>query len=481
MVVAPIDPATAAIIEEQQQRIEILEKELAEKDRRIAELEKTAEEQSRIIEEWKRGHRVRPKRRSSSSKKRKKNPSGKKRPGRKKGHEAAQRPMPEHTDREEQRTKEECDSCHGGLRPTGKTKEVVVEHVIPARVEVEKNILYEYVCSCCGEVQWSELPPEYGPAPPPGQPLLGPGVLSLALGLRYGMGLSFHRIAKYFEHYVGLKITAGGLYQMIERAARRTKVVAEEILEQALMSLYLNMDETTWWEDGKKLWAWLMANLDLSYFHIEDSRSHEVIEKLLCERDEEGEVIAPYEGTVISDFMGAYRTCAWMVHQWCWIHLLRDADKEAELAPCRRTEAFRDRLHDIYRNALVAQQTQDEGTKHGIRVRLGRLVADGDLGQHPDVARLQGRAYEEFHGLLHFLDVPELPPHNNQGELDIRSLVLFRKVIFGTRSERGTEVHAHFMSLSQTARKQGIDLGDFVTQATAAYMSGVPPPSIFRS
>jgi len=470
MVVPTIDPAIQAIIDELRERLKRVEEE-------NARLRQTVEEQARIIEEWKRGHRARP--RPNSRKKRK--AGQRKKPGRKPGHEAAQRPMPDHVDREEPRTKTACDNgCPGQLAATGETREVVVEHVIPARVEVEKNILFEYVCACCGEVQWSALPPEYGPEPPPNHPLLGPGVLKLALGLRYGMGLSFHRIAKYFRRYVGLEITASGVYQLIERAARRTAPAADEVLERAWMSAWLNMDETTHWEDGEKLWAWIVANPDLSYFHIDKSRGHGVIEKLLCALDDDGKVVAPYEGTVVSDFMGAYSTCEWMVHQWCWVHLLRDADKALELAPDDRIRRFRDRLHDIYADALIAQQTQDAGRKHGIRVRLGRLVADAEVGGHPDVARLQGRAYQEFHGLLHFMDAPGIPAHNNGGELAARALVLMRKVCFGTRSERGTAVHAHFMTLEQTARKQGIDLGEFVTAATAAYMTGKPPPSIFR-
>jgi len=284
----PIDPTIAAIIEELRERIAHLEKVIEEKDKRIAELEETVEEQARIIEEWKRGHRVRPRRGSKKKK------SGKKKPGRKKGHEGSRREIPDHTDKEVERTKEECSGCQGVLTPTGKTEEVIIENVIPARVEVEKNILFEYLCQGCGQIHWSELPPEYGDKPLPGTSKLGPGALGLALDLRYDMGLSFHKIARYFEKHIGLKITPSGVYQLIERAARRTKTVSEQILEQALMDTWLNMDETTWWQDGEKLWAWLMANLGLSYFHFDKSRGHKVIEELLCELDEEGNVIAPY-------------------------------------------------------------------------------------------------------------------------------------------------------------------------------------------
>ena len=458
-------------------RIAELEKEIEKLKATIEEQGRIIEEQKRIIEEWKRGHRTR----SRPNPRKKHKGVQKKKPGRAKGHEGAQRKIPDEIDTEVERTKDACDDCSGTLIPTGNTEEVIIENVIPARVEVEKNILFEYLCAGCGKIHWSELPPEYGDKPLAGTSKLGPGALEMALDLRYDMKLSFHNIAKYFNEHVGLDVTASGIYQLIERTARRTAGVSEEILERALMSAYLNMDETTWWQDGEKLWAWLMANLDLSYFHFDKSRGHQVIEKLLCELDEDGKVIVPYEGTIVSDFMGAYRTCEWMVHQFCWVHLLRDANKALEMAPDERIREFTDRLHEIYFDALIAQSTGDESKQRGIRIRLGRLVANAELGGHPDVARLQGRAHQEFHGLLHFMSDPELPAHNNNGELAARALVMMRKVIGGTRSERGTEVHAHFMSTSQTAHKQGIDHGDFIIQALAAYYSGEPLPTIFDS
>jgi transposase len=454
------------------------------RDARIAELEKeierlkaTIEEQARIIEEWKRGHRVR----SRPNPRKKRKDGQKKKPGRAKGHEGSVRKIPDKVDKVTHRTKETCDDCHDTLVPTGKTEEVIIENVIPARVEVEKNILFEYLCNGCGKTHWSELPPEYGDKPLPGTSKLGPGALEMALDLRYDMRLSFHKVAEYFDKHVGLHITASGVYQLIERTARRTKTVPQEILEQAQMSAWLNMDETTWWQDGEKLWAWLMANKDLSYFHFDKSRGHKVIEQLLCELSAEGDVIASYEGTVVSDFMGAYCTCAWMIHQFCWCHLLRDADKALEMAPDERIENFAGSLHAIYVDALVAQATQDKSKQQGIRIRLGRLVADPHLGGHPDVSRLQARAYKEFHGLLHFMSDPRIPAHNNGGELAARALVMMRKIIGGTRSERGTEVHAHFMSTSQTAHKQGIDHGAFIVEALAAMHAGKSPPSIFDS
>jgi len=170
-----------------------------------------------------------------------------------------------------------------------------------------------------------------------------------------------------------------------------------------------------------------------------------------------------------------------MIHQFCWVHLLRDAAKAFEMSPDERSEKFSDMLHEIYVDALDAQSTQDESKKRSVRIRLGQLNSNAELGIHPDVKRLQARAHLEFHCLLHFMDHPEIPAHNNGGELAVRALVIMRKILYGTRSERGTQVHSQFMSMSQTAKKQGIDLGDFVIDFLAAGNSGQPPPSIFQS
>lgn len=469
------------------ERVAELEGENRELRQREKSLKAKVAEQKRIIEEWKRGHRVRSKPRGKTSKDgkkkdKKKDKKKRKKPGRKPGHEGAQRRMPDHIDQEKHHHKDCCDNqqCSDDLEPTGKTREYVVENVIPARVENTKHVEHEYVCVCCGKVQWSEMPPEYGTKSVPGQPILGPSVLPHVLDLRFDVKLSFHGIADYFGHHIGMPISPSGIWQMVERAGRRTASVYDEILLRARASRYLHMDETSWWEDGTRLWSWLVSNLELSLFHIDPSRGHKVVEKLLCELDEDGQVVVPYEGPVVTDFMGAYAACSWMLHQYCWIHLLRDAKKEAELDPCAPTEAFRDRLLDIYKDALEAQESEASGAKHGIRVRLGRLKSDAALGEHTDVARLQKRIDKEFHNLLLFLDLPGLPAHNNQAELDTRAIVVFRKIVYGTRSESGTRTHAHFMTLGQTARKQGWRLGEFVRQTLDAIRTGAPPPSIFQ-
>ena len=50
---------------------------------------------------------------------------------------------------------------------------------------------------------------------------------------------------------------------------------------------------------------------------------------------------------------------------------------------------------------------------------------------------------------------PDVPPTNNQAERSLRPLVIMRKVVQGTRSDKGLENHSVLRSLFETARRQG--------------------------
>ncbi len=87
----------------------------------------------------------------------------------------------------------------------------------------------------------------------------------------------------------------------------------------------------------------------------------------------------------------------------------------------------------------------------------------------------------EFYASLAFLDRPTLTPDNNRAARDLRPAVLLRKRSLQTRSEVGEIAFAHWMSLTQTLRKQGLELEPWLRQAMAAYWQGTLPPSLFVS
>jgi hypothetical protein len=57
--------------------------------------------------------------------------------------------------------------------------------------------------------------------------------------------------------------------------------------------------------------------------------------------------------------------------------------------------------------------------------------------------------------------------------------VLLRKRSFQTRSDADEVAFAHWMSLTQTLRKQGLALEPWLRQALAAHWQDIPLPSLF--
>jgi len=64
--------------------------------------------------------------------------------------------------------------------------------------------------------------------------------------------------------------------------------------------------------------------------------------------------------------------------------------------------------------------------------------------------------------LFTFLRHPGVPPTNNHAEQSIRFLVIFRKLMFGTRSEEGLRTHRILPSLVFTSMRQGKDPREFL-------------------
>src|SRR5918995_2122520 len=81
---------------------------------------------------------------------------------------------------------------------------------------------------------------------------------------------------------------------------------------------------------------------------------------------------------------------------------------------------------------------------------FGRVTGFTDLDDA--VARLRANKAE----LLLVLDRPEIPPHTNGSENDLRSVVTERKISGGTRSAAGKRARDTFLSLLKTCAKLGV-------------------------
>jgi transposase len=441
-----------------------LRKELEQQEHENAALRTQLERLQHELEGWKRGHRVRPRRarrhgQDASSKK----------PGCKPGHVGHGRPYPgeAEVEREEHHSQEHCPRCGQPVVPTGERKTQYVEELVPACRRVVAHRQYGYFCPGCQHEGVAPLPPELGVAPK-----LDVSVNAVAVSLHYEYGLSYGQIARYLTQHCQFPVSGGAIAQICLRTAQRTAAAEHELQAVVQGTRVVHRDETTWWTSGVLQYLWLVATAAFSWFRVDPRRSHHVIEDLLGKGPR----------LVVSDYYSAYRACTWLIHQWCWAHLIRDAKRLAELLPSWERSEFRDRLVAIYHAAVEAQSREGpagEQARRTICQRLGRLRACPRYAGDPDLARLQRRLQREFYGYLAFVGDPEVAPDNNRAERDLRPAVLLRKRSFQTRSDAGEVAFAHWMSLTQTLRKQGLALEPWLRQALAAYGQGTPLPSLF--
>jgi transposase len=351
--------------------------------------------------------------------------------------------------------------------PTGEYTTQYVEELVPAQRRVVAHRQYGYFCPGCQYEGLAPLPPELGPAPK-----LDVSVQATVVSLHYEYGLSYGQIAAYLAQHCQFALSGGAIAQICLRTAHRTAAAEQELQEVAQGTRVVHMDETTWWTSGVMQYLWLVTTAAFSWFRVDPRRSHAVIVELLGK----GARI------VISDYYSAYRACTWLIHQWCWAHLIRDAKRIAELHPTMERLEFRDRLIAIYKAAVEAQGREGPEGEQARRVicqRLGRVRACPRYAGDPDLERLQRRLQQEFYGYLVFVGDPEVAPDNNRAERDLRPAVLLRKRSLQTRSNAGEVAFAHWMSLTQTLRKQGLELEPWLRQALAAYWQGTPLPSLF--
>lgn len=450
------------------QRGVTIEERLAELEKENAALRAALQKALKELDEWKRGFRERGKRRSSRPEGRRTRTGS---PGRKAGHKGAQREVPKQVDHTVEYPPPARCSCGGAVKPTGETRSTLVEDIPPVRVEVTEHIAHIGSCQQCGRELSEPLPGGVRSGASIAHTQVGPNAAAMAVSLRFEHHVALAGIATFMGVWFGLRITAGGISHLLSRQGERAQPAVAEIESHIRSAHLVGLDETGLRQNGVAGWAWLARTDTASLFRVELSRGAWVAERMLG---------PDFRGVLLTDFYGVYTSHDDWDHAYCGAHMVREAKKVAECAPSPRTEEFCDRLCAWYVEGKAAQISGDAGTRHGMRSKLGRLIAWGDPRLQDDVQRLQTRLRNRFHGVTAFLDNPDIPADNNGTERDLRIFARHRKGTGGTRSAQGSLTLGRWMSIGQTRRKNGLDLRPFVVRLYENHRHGLSPPSVFQ-
>jgi hypothetical protein len=289
----------------------------------------------------------------------------------------------------------------------------------------------------------------------------------LSAWLHYALGNTLSQIVEVFNFHLQVKITPGGLVQMWYRLQRVLFGWYEEIQQQALKSAVLHADETGWRVNGKTHWLWCFTTPELTFYMIDRSRGSPALRKFFIEE---------FNGTLVSDFWGAYNAVVCALRQTCLAHLLRDLeDVEQYKRPGDGWPAFAKKLKRLLGDAIRLWRRKDElppqqyqSRRDCLHRRLAELIEQP--WDDPQAKRLVKRLRRHRNDLFTFVDQPGVPFDNNHAERSIRPAVIIRKNSYSNRSRRGADCQSVLMSVFRTLKQRGHDPVTTVCRAVATYI-----------
>jgi transposase len=366
-----------------------------------------------------------------------------------------------------------CPDCQSPeLQPVEPVHEHVQEDIVlEPRTLVTCFQHQQAYCARCDKKVW-----QAGPGEMPGS-YIGPAAKATAAYLRYQLNVPDRKLSQFFSDFFGLKFVPASAYGFERQAVRRGWPLYEDLRQKIRALSVAHADETSWRHEGKPYWAWYAGNPDLAFFHLDPHRSTEAAQAVLGER---------FPGTLVADAYASYNGVHPQDRQSCLAHIKTKAKElEQELALLKGQAAdgaarqFCQNIqgwvrtacqahHRLGRGRWRAKAAQRQG--QGLRRELRALCATALRYPRAETFR-QRLLGPEQELLFTCFRRPHVPPTNNQAERSLRPLVIMRKIVQGTRSEKGLENHGVLRSLFETARRQGKKPQEFflvlLTKSTA--------------
>ncbi len=350
-----------------------------------------------------------------------------------------------------------CPVCH---HPNLQTVEPLHEHVQEDILLEPRTVVLcfrhqQAHCPSCGKDVW--LP---GPGEMPGA-YIGPAAKATAAYLRYQLNVPDRKVSQFFSDFFGLRFVPATAYGFERQLVRRGLPLYEDLRQKIRALPVTHADETSWRHDGNPYWAWYAGNTDLAFFHLDAHRSAEAAQTVLGEH---------FSGTLIADAFASYNGIHPKNRQSCLAHIktkAKELEQELALLKGRATDpAARQFCQNIQGWVRTACQAHHQLCRGRWRAQSAKRTS-GALRRQLQalcVAPLRYSRAEAFRKrllgpeqelLFTCFGRPHVPPTNNQAERSLRPLVIMRKVVHGTRSDKGLENHSVLRSLFETARRQG--------------------------
>lgn len=365
-------------------------------------------------------------------------------------------------------------SCGGNVQVKPEKKKRHQVHELP----VVKPVITEYQriygqCSCCHQHHLGALPE--------GVPRGMLGVRAIATLATYTgkYHLSRRMTQTAFEDHYGLKISLGTLSKAEETVSEALKEPTLEVLNHIQNASVKHADETSHKQQGNKMWLWVSVAYFVAAFLIRRTRATIEAKALLGET---------FNGTLVSDRYSSYTWIDDHQRQFCWAHLLRDFIKISERSGLsgqigEQLLAYSRRMFKLWWRHKDGKLDRNQFIIVMKRIQKG-IEETLEMGSHCGHDKTEGTCKQILKhktALWTFIATEGVEPTNNVAEQVIRNYVMWRKLSFGTQSDRGDRYVERMMTASTCCRLQDRNLPDYLEQVIYAHIGKQLPPSLLPS
>lgn len=342
----------------------------------------------------------------------------------------------------------------------------------PIKPDVTEFQLHGCGCLACGHTTQASPPPEFG------NRCVGPRLQSLMAYLTGRMRLSRRMTGELLETLLGPagRLSLGCISECEEDMARALATPYTEALDALCKSPAVNADETGWRMMGDTAWLWVAANEAISAFRIDASRGSKAFMRLL----------QGFDGILVSDRWSAYQKTPIALRQLCWAHLKRDFQKLVDRkAGAEKTGAWALReietifgMWHVFLDGEIPHSNLIQEFSN-IKARFARLLRLGTRSKDVKARAFCQKLLIAWPALWTFLrHGGTVEPTNNRAERALRPAVIWRKLSFGSQSDRGRQFVERILTTMTSLRQQGRQVLEFLAHALTSCRTGRAAPSL---
>ena len=369
-------------------------------------------------------------------------------------------------------TPSDCMECgHDLQNESGITAEKRQVFDIPKpALEVTEYVSVEKCCSKCGAKTCAEFPEGVR-----SHVQYGSRIHATSIYMLYQQFIPEARLAEVFADTYGIKLCSATLGQSWKKIYNNLDEYEKNVEQFLSNSKLVHFDETGMRVQQKLAWLHSASNAYATIYKIDAKRGFEAMEKFHIHQN--------FKGIAVHDYWKPYLKLTTSEHALCNAHILRELVgiyENHSLTWTKEMEGFLYKAHKYVSefqekkklplNLLKKLTREYESILHAATQNYDKMRSNSSSGKRAKSAPGEAlclRMTNHKSDILRFMHDFDVPFTNNQAEQDIRMCKLRQKISGCFRSNTGPEIFCRIRGYLSTARKQGLNIMDAITDAIA--------------